>query len=280
MGAGALTIETPMGMARRAAFPAAFEDRYNQSIRLENQPSDLTMACVTKLRARRTCDFVSLDKVSNAAEVRNAGLGPTRLRDTPFTIDPQFLPDNRQKGNKKTDRTQSPGSCSHAVRTMVLKYALVSAADEVGQVWRARDAANSHLAAVESMYRLNSRANHAPRGLTVGSELFIRLEWVEMHQTQPPLSLGGIITLVAPRRSVRPLRSEFRSFLRNDKKYGNPSRKHKGNGAQRRCYPTLPKPNPPLNFPGVGPSNPTIPESVAHCLAIKAMSPFADVLSS
>ena len=139
-----------------------------------------------KLHARRSCDFASLAKVSNAADVRNTGLGPVKLRGAPFMADPEFPPENPIR-RRKADYNLPPESSIRAVRTLTLTYALVSAADEEGRAWRTIDAAYSHLAAVGSMSRLNSRANHALQGRILESELPIRLEWVKMHQTQPTL---------------------------------------------------------------------------------------------
>ena len=165
---------------------------------------------VLKMHARRACDFVSLAKVSNASDYRNAGCEPVRPKDAPFTIDPKYLSNNGADGAKRADFTMTPGSFLHAVRTLMTTYALVSAAGEVNREWRTLDAALGHLTTVESMSRLTSRPNHALHARILESEISIRMEWVKMRQTQPDLSLGDIITLVAQRHAVWPLQSEFR----------------------------------------------------------------------
>ena len=72
MGVGALTIETPIGTDRRSAFLVEFKVRYNQAATLVNQPPDPTLDTLRKLDARR------------AADVRNTGHEPAKLRDAPL----------------------------------------------------------------------------------------------------------------------------------------------------------------------------------------------------
>ena len=101
MGVGVLSVETPIGAGRRETLLAAFQNRYNRRIPLANQPSDLTLASIMKLHARRSCDFVSLAKVSNAADVRNTGLEPAKLRDAPFMVDSRYFTANSLRTRKR-----------------------------------------------------------------------------------------------------------------------------------------------------------------------------------
>ena len=105
----------------------------------------------------------------------------------------------------------------------MLSYALVSAADEPQAEWRTLDAAMSHLTAVESISRQNSRNNHILHQRILECEMTIRKEWTRVHQLQPTLSLGGVIHLVAQRHPAWPLMSEFRMFASANRKQNDKS---------------------------------------------------------
>ena len=198
---------------------AKFNTRYNVPLSLENQPSEATLTLIAKLHARRSCDFVPLSKITNAADNRDLNLEPTRIRGAPFSI-----AQNLTAPRKNTSFLSSSDAFIHAVKILMNTYALVSVVDpDVGNCWCSLAASQLHIGTVENFLRANALAGHNFLQRIADSELNVRTERMRLSQNHPNMNLSEVITTVAQNRSLWPLVSEFKSNRDNRSPYGRPS---------------------------------------------------------
>ena len=206
---------------------AKFNTRYNFPLSLENQPSEATLTMIAKLHARRSCDFVPLSKITNAADNRDIALEPTRIKGAPFSIS-----QNLSAPRKNTTSLSSPDAFIRAVKLLMNTYALVSVVDpDVGRCWRNLAAAQLHIGAIENFLRANALAGHSFLQRIADSELNVRTERMRLSQSHPEMSLSDVITTVAQNRSLWPLVSEFKPI--RDTRRNNVPGGPKGNDKQR-----------------------------------------------
>ena len=185
-----------------------FTAMYNAPLTLENQPSEAALALVAKLHARRACDFVPLSKVTSAADHRDVNLEPTRIKGTPF-----LLPQSLALPKRNTVFLPSSGAFVHAVKILMNTYALVSAIDnDVGLRWRTLAAAQSHVAVVGNVLRLNSLAGRGFSDRIADCERNVRTEWMLVSQQQTNASLSDIITGASQNLQLWPMSSEFKPY--------------------------------------------------------------------
>ena len=88
-------------------------------------------------------------------------------------------------------------------------YAIASMNDEPADEWVSYEAAMSHIATVENLARSNSKISHRTQAQVMEAEAAVRTEWTKLAQNIPELNLSNIIEIVAHRRAIWPLSSEF-----------------------------------------------------------------------
>ena len=222
-----LSSVTPIAADRRSSLLSRFFERYGYRLVLENQPSDATLQLMIKAHERRTPEFIPLSKITSAVDSTVSAIEPMRISKTsPILIETNLM----QFTRKSSDFAKSPESFTHAVRVLMLSYALVSCRDQEDNTWCSLEAAQAHISTVEHYSRLSSLHNHSLHNRIMEADMAVRQEWTRVLQHEPRLKLTDAIALVAQQRTVWPLGSEFRnSFTPSDNGW------RKGQGKGSRC---------------------------------------------
>ena len=189
-------------MDRRTELLAAFQTRYRPALPLEHQPAESTLNLLIKRHSRRSAEFAPLSKVLNITDGRDSYNEPLKLGKHI-----QINLDGAQK-KRNSDFNTSPEAFAHAVRVLMMGYALVSAADTIP--WCSLDAARKHLSLVDAATRASARGFHANHHKIVEAEMTARNEWVRVAQAETQLILSDIIELVVQRHSIWPAVSELK----------------------------------------------------------------------
>ena len=165
--------------------------------------------------------------MQNAIDGRNVGADPIRLsKSSPVLIDTNLI----QLGGKSSDFNASAESFLHAVRVLMMGYALLSARDPTGGEWCNLDAASLRIADDEQHSRRNSHHQHVLRSKILECEMAIRTERPRICLADPEMLLTDIIVLAPRRHNIWPLASDFRGLGRpaNTPSHAQQGRKAKG----------------------------------------------------
>ena len=205
-----VTFEIPSANEKGRTFWRNFQKNGRKPM-LENQPSENTIGALINLHKRRSAEFSPLTRVTNALDNKEFRSEPTRIKGTPLMID-----DNGNAGRKPSDFGATADTFARAVRTLMLGYALVSAADAAGHEWFLLNAAMEHITTAEYNSRLYSNCNYALHNKLMGIEMSIRSEWARVCQHDPRFSLGDA-AVPTSQRQFWPFASEFKTAKGNGK---------------------------------------------------------------
>ena len=135
-----------------------------------------------------------------------------------------------------SDFASSTEAFLHAVRILLIGYALVSAADPVP--WCSLGAAQRYINCVESVSRISAKSNHIFHRKLLDAEMNARSEWTRIAQAEPNLSLVDIIEIIANKHTIWPVAAD----LKGTKGAGWPNKRSATNP-----YAHNPYDNPPTN---------------------------------
>ena len=213
-----MTNDLPAIQNKRVELLSLFFSRYNFQIPLENQPIDPTLLLVIKAHQRRSCEFLPLSKITNAIDGRDLKIDNTRVRlNAELTLD---LGATAKK--RASDFNHNAETFLHAVRVLMMTYALVSAGDPIETTWCTYNAAYQHISTVETYSRASAKANYQQYSRVMESELLVRQEWTRVSHAEPTLSLAQIIATVSLRHTLWPTLQEFRTLGKGGGKSTNP----------------------------------------------------------
>ena len=224
-----MTTDLPATQNRRVELLNKFFERYNFQIPLENQPSDPALLLVIKAHQRKSCEFIPLSKITNAVDGRDLKIDNTRVK-----LNAELTLDLGTTSKKRTsDFQNSPETFVHAVRVLMISYALVSVTDPIEDTWCSYNAAQQHISTVETFSRASSKANFSMFSRVMDAEMSVRSEWTRVSQAESSLSLSQIIATVAQRYTLWPALHEFRSLGKGFRSNQNLSQ-HEGKGAGKK----------------------------------------------
>lgn len=139
---------------------------------------------------------------------------------------------------KNSDFHTSPESFAHAVRVLMLGYALVSAADGE-RPWCSLGAALKRISTVENLSRISAKSGHVCHHKIVEAEMNVRCEWTRIAQAETILRLSDVIEIVGQRFAIWPISAELKgvggkgSFNRNKLTSFNPYSQENWRGNNR-----------------------------------------------
>ena len=199
----AVSFDTSLTQDKRNELLAAYIKRYQSTPQLEQQPSEATLNILIKRHARRSTEFVQLSKVTNMIDGRDTFSEPLKLgKHLSINLDGAMK-------RKVSDFASSPEAFVHAVRVLMMGYALVSAAD-AGLPWVSLDAAQKHIATVENLSRISARGGHTFHQRILDAEMNVRCEWTRVAQAESSLLLSDIIEIVGQRFTIWPTPAELK----------------------------------------------------------------------
>ena len=171
----------------------------------ENQPSEQAIGLLVKLQGRKSAESPQLSRVANYAEGRCIKVEHARIKAAPFLME-----DGTMSLTAVNRYFLLPAeSFCQEIRVLMHGYSVASTNDDPGNEWATYEAATSHLATVENVYRANSEVAHRMRSQVMEAEAAARAALAKLSQNRPELNLSEIIEISARRRDIWPLASEF-----------------------------------------------------------------------
>ena len=198
-----MTFELSLAQDKRSELLAAYTKKYHSTLQLEHQPSEATLNILIKRHARKSLESIPLTKVTNSLDGRDSFSEPLKLgKHLSINLDGALK-------RRTSDFNASPEAFAHAVRVLLLGYALVSSAD-TGRPWCTLDAAMKHISTVENLSRISAKSGHANHHKIVEAEMTVRCEWTRVSQAETALTVSDIIEIVSQRFSIWPLSSDLK----------------------------------------------------------------------
>ena len=137
---------------------------------------------LVKLRAKRPADFAPLTRVTNFADGRDLPTEPhtkEKIANGVSTVSGNSTP------RRQPDFNTTPDAFAHAVRALMMGYALASAGEPAENTWCDLEAANIHDSRAVKLAQLDRKSNHVTHSRLTDSELQIGAEWARIAKNSP-----------------------------------------------------------------------------------------------